>query len=838
MNAWFQAQFSNDQIFLPSSIKVFEVPAKWASDSKGNRYGINDIPAGETKDVYHLLTDGTNYSKYNRPDFQKYLRYNSTSSGFKIDQQGSGDFYVPSSNGNDTSYSKHAYYIQVDSVMKKVNGQTPDPGQGTSLETQASQNFEGQGETVYQHKVNYISSSNGGGTDAKNIEQAVLIYVDDDKNENEIAKRSNTNGYSGDIINFGDSSQKTYDNLINKNYVYNCVTIGKDPIGQDPKSLIVIKNTKGDFEAFSSSNIYSTYDDTDNSIDPTKDTQPQYFVVHFTHNKRTEKQTATVTENINYIYENGPHAGRNVVDDQTTPISRTITYTRTRDVDLVKDPDSSKTKWSKWIPDTSFDTSFSEEFSLPENVSGIDNKDKVYTIDSKNITATKNNTNFDPSSKKLPFNTSELKNGKTISFKVTVPYKLHENIIVHFIDENTDNELADKAISLKNQDPKSSIDNPTTETILGLLAQGYRVDFDATDNGQATSDLAKHLKNFDLSKQNFKHDANKNSRTSSKLTFDSDEYPDNQNYFVYLYHGVRTEHQNKAVKEHVSYYYENGPKKGQQVPDNFVPKDYEINFVRERNVDLVTNTATAWSNWSLDSNKINSNNDGTSFKAISFKDLYQNLDDNYQLNPDGNFIIKDNTGKNENDQLLIVKGANGEIKLISFNNDEITNLPNGSSINIQVPYDVPTPQPGPNPKQPVSPTNPTTPEKPKQPTKPEQPSEPSTPDNPTQPVKHKKTKVHKQKDWSSNNTPHGTDNQRQKQHQDGIIPPHGNTISNTPNSTTRTATNNLAKNYSHSHNPSSELPQTSQKKSSLGLIGLALATLGLLGFGITKKKRG
>ena len=38
------------------------------------------------------------------------------------------------------------------------------------------------------------------------------------------------------------------------------------------------------------------------------------------------------------------------------------------------------------------------------------------------------------------------------------------------------------------------------------------------------------------------------------------------------------------------------------------------------------------------------------------------------------------------------------------------------------------------------------------------------------------------------------------------------------------------------NNISSKLPQTSQNNSNLSLIGLALATLGLLGFTITKRK--
>lgn len=55
INAQFSTTFHN-QIFLPSSIKIFEVPTNLVSDGQGNRYGIDDIPSGQTQDVYSYLT--------------------------------------------------------------------------------------------------------------------------------------------------------------------------------------------------------------------------------------------------------------------------------------------------------------------------------------------------------------------------------------------------------------------------------------------------------------------------------------------------------------------------------------------------------------------------------------------------------------------------------------------------------------------------------------------------------------------------------------------------------------------------------------------------------------
>src|SRR5699024_9277726 len=129
-----------------------------------------------------------------------------------------------------------------------------------------------------------------------------------------------------------------------------------------------------------------------------------------------------------------------------------------------------------------------------------------------------------------------------------------------------------------------------------------------------------------------------------------------------------------------------------------------------------------------------------SFKAIPFKDLYQELDDGYTIDPNGKFIITDNTGKHESEQALIVKGENGKIKVIPFTNDEITNLPENGVIGIQVPYAVVIPTPGSEPK----PTPKPTPE----------PDKPVTP-TPTKTPKHKKRTPKKNHSWSSNHNPNG-----------------------------------------------------------------------------------
>lgn len=137
--------------------------------------------------------------------------------------------------------------------------------------------------------------------------------------------------------------------------------------------------------------------------------------------------------------------------------------------------------------------------------------------------------------------------------------------------------------------PNTTVTNRTQSVIGYLKGLGYQFDKEATEGQQ--SNHVKSLGNeftFNLSEKNFKGNNGVNAWNSKDLSFDNTENPNNQNYYVYLYHAVRTDHQYKSVKERVSYYYENGPKQGQPVPDRFQPKDYDLYFVRTQDVDLVT----------------------------------------------------------------------------------------------------------------------------------------------------------------------------------------------------------------------------------------------------------
>ncbi|MCH4004781.1 MAG: LPXTG cell wall anchor domain-containing protein [Lactobacillus crispatus] len=259
----------------------------------------------------------------------------------------------------------------------------------------------------------------------------------------------------------------------------------------------------------------------------------------------------------------------------------------------------------------------------------------------------------------------------------------------------------------------------------------------------------------------------------------------------------------------------------------------EVIYSRSRVVDLVKNsqgTETNWSQWI-------SNNQAFSaipYNNTTIKDI---IDGHYHLDKNGVVHIVSSQNKltatsNPTTGISAITPSSEFLASIASTtvNGQKTTTGNIATISIWVPYSYSTPNPEPTPTPTPVPTSetPTTPEQP------EQPSEPNTPYESEPPKSNEQTKIPQKVNGNSNNHPHGTDNQRQKQHKAGIIPPHGTAINNIPKSAAKTrTTNNTVKFY---NNTSSKLPQTSQKNSNLGLIGLALATLGLLGFTITKRK--
>lgn len=179
MNAVFNTKFSGDQFMIPSSIKIYEVPRDLAVDDSGYRHGEDDEyinpsdPSDPTQSTtyYNKITtrDGSQ-----RPSFQKFLQAhvtydeNGKPNGFAVDQSGQGLFNID----GDKDYSKHAYFIQVDTVMIKPNEK---PGDGTYI---TSQHLDGQGNTIVDTET-WTGLSAGGGTGQNQTENAHVRFYDD-----------------------------------------------------------------------------------------------------------------------------------------------------------------------------------------------------------------------------------------------------------------------------------------------------------------------------------------------------------------------------------------------------------------------------------------------------------------------------------------------------------------------------------------------------------------------------------------------------------------------------------------------------------------------------------
>ncbi|WP_155833186.1 YSIRK-type signal peptide-containing protein, partial [Lactobacillus hamsteri] len=170
VDAVFRAYFDGDQTLIPSSIKVFEVPDGMAVDNNGYRDGVDNFyvdPKDQTQNqkYYNKITVSNN----ERPAFEQYLKDHVTTTngkpnGFSVDQtkdskdaNGHVPFHIPGDPTHD--YSTHAYFIQLDTVMKDDKR----PGDGTRINYEASQGLDSSGKQIStgNNWLNGISGSSG-----------------------------------------------------------------------------------------------------------------------------------------------------------------------------------------------------------------------------------------------------------------------------------------------------------------------------------------------------------------------------------------------------------------------------------------------------------------------------------------------------------------------------------------------------------------------------------------------------------------------------------------------------------------------------------------------------
>ncbi|RVU70987.1 hypothetical protein EJK17_04595 [Lactobacillus xujianguonis] len=211
---------------------------------------------------------------------------------------------------------------------------------------------------------------------------------------------------------------------------------------------IIHRNDQGNVRAADSSELsFGTFDQDENT--------DQNFVLHFVHKTTTETQETTIKEIINYQYGNGPHKG--AIPQHNLPsgtiTNKTITYTRSRTVDKVNvHNNSTRSSWKSTDNNrSSFDT-----ITLPNSMPSYDgNQVGLYKLDRSGITVVKSVDNSSKTSSSIPsinkkddevkiseINPSDYQSdGVTTIFTITVPYKLNENIHVHYIDEETGDEI-------------------------------------------------------------------------------------------------------------------------------------------------------------------------------------------------------------------------------------------------------------------------------------------------------------------------------------------------------------------------------------------------------------
>lgn len=118
-NVHFYAYFSKDQLILPHSIKVYELPDQYVARPDGYRWLATDQMLTGGVDIYNWLTNPANHRE--RTDFEEYLRSSLKRNGFEIDQSRSDKkvpFYVPRADGSrNHHYAAHACFIQLDTKL-------------------------------------------------------------------------------------------------------------------------------------------------------------------------------------------------------------------------------------------------------------------------------------------------------------------------------------------------------------------------------------------------------------------------------------------------------------------------------------------------------------------------------------------------------------------------------------------------------------------------------------------------------------------------------------------------------------------------------------------------
>lgn len=251
-----------------------------------------------------------------------------------------------------------------------------------------------------------------------------------------------------------------------------------------------------------------------------------------------DQQTKFINYQINHVYKNGSRLSNSPFDSTTA----TIKF-------LSKDNGKTWTKYSEDNGKTWKDIS-NNKIIIKPNASK--QAAKKYTADFGQMIVTKNDQHFNLNSDhQLVINTASAQNED--KYVITIPYYVTEAAHVTFYDD-TDNEPLDTYLSQHSQ--KTKIDD----------------NYQKQDNNSTQQDIS--FKNADsvvsfLTNNHyiFNGVTGKGSTTNKKYSnisygkFDNNENVD-QTFVLHFIHNVKNEKKIASVKEHISYYYENGPKQG------------------------------------------------------------------------------------------------------------------------------------------------------------------------------------------------------------------------------------------------------------------------------------
>lgn len=143
MDTIMKITYNGNQTLIPSSIRVFQVPDGMIVHPDGKRYGIDDLAPDGTTYYYKITQNGNE-----RPDFENYLRSSAKGNTIAINQISNNGqhvtFFVPVNNGKDKdeSYSKHAYFFQIDTLLPK------DQTKPSSRDSMSYGNSDAHGDTI------------------------------------------------------------------------------------------------------------------------------------------------------------------------------------------------------------------------------------------------------------------------------------------------------------------------------------------------------------------------------------------------------------------------------------------------------------------------------------------------------------------------------------------------------------------------------------------------------------------------------------------------------------------------------------------------------------------